>query len=270
MILLSEEEKLGGWSKALILWFNKNVILKKAHGKQISFITFQICFIYFLFVKQRSISVTKLLTGYVIRKILPRLNFHPLQSRFRCVTDVFIQCHFYWSEKKKENIWSDKKRRIRCIDPIPPVRSRVSFSFFLFLLSVSHLLLPPFLWKGKRNSSFFSPVPYSKWELRPSPGSVCPSFPSFPSRQTEKQTFLWLSYVIKYTLKWIIYISLICWCSRELHAWAHWPSAQPNNQFIYLFFCTKINSTFTLLSILWSQTGHVKQNFSINLNLPIS
>lgn len=225
------------------------MILKKAHGKQISFITFQICFIYFLFVKQRSISVTKLLTGYVIRKILPRLNFHP----YRVDLDVWLMCSW-----------------IRCIDPIPPVRSRVSFSFFLFLLSVSHLLSPPFLWKEKRNSSFFSPVPYSKWELRPSPGSVCSSFPSFPSRQTEKQTFLWLSYVIKYTLKWIIYISLICWCSRELHAWAHWPSAQPNNQFIYLFFCTKINSTFTLLSILWSQTGHVKQNFSINLNLPIS
>lgn len=63
--------------EALNLW-----CFKKAHGKEISFIMFQICFIHFLFVKQGSISVTKLLTGYVIRKMLPRLNLYLLQREW--------------------------------------------------------------------------------------------------------------------------------------------------------------------------------------------
>lgn len=85
-------------------------------------------------------------------------------------------------------------------------RESLSLSFCFFSLCHTCCCLLSSL-KRKRHSSFFSAVPYSQWELRLSSGSICPSLPSFPSRQTEKQTFFWLFYVIKYTVKWIIYIS---------------------------------------------------------------
>lgn len=50
------------------------------------------------------------------------------------------------------------------------------------------------------------------------------------------------------------FLGPLCMCSLAL-------STAKESVFV-LFFYTKINSTFNLLSILWSQTGHVKQYFS--------
>lgn len=49
-------------------------------------------------------------------------------------------------------------------------------------------------------------------------------------------------------------------CSGELHARAHTLALSTAKE--SACFHTKINSHFSLLSILWSQTGHVKQYFS--------
>lgn len=159
-------------------------------------------------------------------------------------------------EVGKKDIWRDKKR-IRHIDPTTPARSRVSLSVSSVTFAIASF---PLKKKGTLVSSLLYRTVSGSF-VHPLEASVH----LFPA-DGQKQTFLWLSYVIKYTVKQIIYISPFWCCSFKLCARAHWPSAQPKNNNV---FHTKINSTFTLLSILWSQTGHVKQSLS-NLILPIS
>lgn len=132
IILLTEKRK---WmDEALNLW-----CFKKAHGKQLSFIMFQICFIHFLFGKQGSVSVTKLLTGYVIRKMLPRLNFYLLKRvDLDAVCDWCIHTRsrlLRLSKRKVEKKSFEVTKEVSDKSPLQRVRSRVSFSFFLSVSS---------------------------------------------------------------------------------------------------------------------------------------
>lgn len=217
ILLLTEKRK---WmDEELTLWW-----FKKARGKQLLFIMFQICFIHFLFVKQRSISVTKLLTGYVIRKMLPRLNFHLLQRvDLDAVYDWCIHARsllLRLSKCKVEKRSFEVTKEVSDESPLQRDRSRVSFSFFLSVSSLCHIYFYLFssLVKVKWIQASIASSHLCCWQSvaassSSSSGSICPSLTSFPNRrQISNIPLTFLNHkVLQYTVKQIMYIFLI-WC----------------------------------------------------------